>query len=256
MGAQFVVSGDGTRIAYEATGAGPPLMLLHGAGKTRKDWHKVGYVERLKAEFTVIAVDIRGTGDSAPLAEIADYAIDKLCADLFAVADACGAERFAVWGFSFGGNIARYLASRSKRVTAAAFIGAPFGPAVDAAFDAYIDEFIVRYGAQARAYREGGLNAAERKSALKGRIPVWVACFQAMRLWPAVAPGDLRCPALLLVGSKNDNTLQWVEANRPALAEAGVQVAVVEGLNHPQEFTQIEQVYPVVAAFFKQYKES
>jgi pimeloyl-ACP methyl ester carboxylesterase len=61
-------------------------------------------VERLKEEFTVITVDIRGTGESDFLTDIGDYTIEKICADLNAVADACEIQGFAVWGFSFGGN--------------------------------------------------------------------------------------------------------------------------------------------------------
>jgi pimeloyl-ACP methyl ester carboxylesterase len=54
MATKFATAEDGTRIAYDVTGQGPALMLLHGAGKTRRDWHKVGYVDRLKDDFTVI----------------------------------------------------------------------------------------------------------------------------------------------------------------------------------------------------------
>lgn len=87
----------------------------------------------------------------------------------------------------------------------------------------------------------------------KGHIPVWVACFQAMRRWPPIHPHQLRCPALLLVGSRNPNPLQWVQANRPALEAAGVQVEIVQGLDHPAEFTQIDRVFPAVSAFFRQH---
>ena len=71
----FSTSVGGTRIAYDVTGSGSALMLLHGAGKTRRDWHKLGYVERLKDDFTVITADIRGTGDSDHLYDIVDYAL-------------------------------------------------------------------------------------------------------------------------------------------------------------------------------------
>jgi pimeloyl-ACP methyl ester carboxylesterase len=248
---RFVTSPDGTRIGYDMTGRGPALMLLHGAGKTRKDWHKVGYVERLKEDFTVITVDIRGTGESEFLTEQSDYGIQKVCADLNAVADACEVEQFAVWGFSFGGNIARYMGAWSDRVTAIAVIGAPFGPAVDEAFDRYIDEFLEKYGPLARAYGEGELTEKERQSAIKGRMPVWVACFQAMREWPSIAPRDIRCPALLVTGTKNGSAMNWVNSHREALDSSGVQVEVIAGLSHQQEFSQIEQVYPVVSAFLR-----
>lgn len=255
MTTQFVTSSDGARIAYDVTGSGSALMLLHAAGKTRKDWHKVGYVERLKEDFIVITVDIRGTGESEFLTNIADYAIEKICADLNAVADICDVQQFAVWGFSFGGNIARYLGAWSDRTTAIAVIGVPFGPAVDEEFDRYIDEFVKKYGPLAQAYDEGTLTEKKRKSAIKGRIPVWMACFQAMRDWPSIAPADIRCPTLLLVGTKNKRVMNWVRLNREALDSAKVHIEVIEGLTHQQEFSQIDQVYPVVSSFLKNPRE-
>jgi len=253
MNTQFVVSADGTRIAYDVTGQGPPLLLLHGAGKDRQDWHKLGYVERLKHDFTVIAMDIRGSGQSDFLANIDDYDVQKICADVNAVADACNAQQYLIWGYSFGGNIARYLGAWSERVKAIAMIGVPFGPAVDDVFDKFIDEFIEKWGGLAEAYRTNALDTVKRKSAIKGRIPVWVACFQAMRDWPRIDPQAVKCPAMLLAGTRNQATLKWVKANRPALESANVRVEIVEGLNHPQEFSQVEKVFPAVASFLKRY---
>lgn len=249
MKTQFVTSPDGTRIAYDVTGSGPPLLLLHGAGQTRKAWHKTGYVRRLEQAFTTITLDFRGTGESDFLTDIGDYAIEKLCADVYAVADACGAPRFMVWGFSFGGNVARYLGAWSDRVSAMAVIGVPFGAAVHPEFDRFIDEFITKYEALGREYREGRLSEEKRLSAIKGGIPVWLACFQAMRGWPPVDPDQMRCPTLLVAGTKNKATTAWIESNRGALDESPVQVEVFTGLTHSQEFSQIDRVYPVVSAF-------
>jgi pimeloyl-ACP methyl ester carboxylesterase len=251
MTTQFIISKDGTRIAYDVTGKGPALVLLHGAGKTRRDWHKVGYVERLRDEFTVISIDLRGSGDSDYLADIADYAIEKICADIFAVADACDVQQFFVWGFSLGGNIARYLGAWSDRVIAMAVVGVPFGPAVDEEFDRYIDEFVEKWGPLAKAYNEGKLTEKKRQSAIKGRIPVWVACFQAMRDWPRVDPGDMGCPTMLVVGTKNKSVMKWAEANREALDKAAIHTEIIEGLGHQQEFSKIDQVFPIVRSFFK-----
>jgi pimeloyl-ACP methyl ester carboxylesterase len=255
MATKFTISTDGTRIAYDVAGQGPFLILLHGAGKDRRDWHKLGYVDRLRHDYSVITVDLRGTGESAFLTSIEDYGIEKLCQDVYAVADACQAQRFAVWGYSLGGNIARYLGAWSKRVTAITVIGVPFDPAVDQAFNQFIDEFVGKWGAQAEAYRTGNLSEEKRKSAIKGRSPVWVACFQAMRAWPSIEPEALHCPAMLLLGTKNKNTLNWVNANRQALERAGVAIEIVAGLNHPQEFSQVDQVYPAVSMFLKRHIE-
>lgn len=71
MTTQFTPSADGTRIAYDVTGSGPFLMLLHRGGKMRRDWHKADCVERLTEAFTVITVNIRGHGERDRLFKIA-----------------------------------------------------------------------------------------------------------------------------------------------------------------------------------------
>ncbi len=248
MNTQFVVSNDGVRIAYDVTGTGRALMLIHGAGKTRKDWHTLGYVKRLSEHFQVIAVDVRGSGESDFRTGVDDYPVEKICADLIAVADACQAERFAVWGYSFGGTLARYLGAWSDRPTAIAIIGVPLGPAVDPEFDRYIDEFTAKYAHLAKD-SEAANNEGKRGSAVKGGIPVWIACFQAMRLWPSIEPNQLRCPTLLAAGAKNTRAIHWIDQNREALDRAGVKVEIFPGLDHPKEFTKIDQVYPAVSAF-------
>jgi pimeloyl-ACP methyl ester carboxylesterase len=251
----FVTSKDERRIAYDVAGSGPAVMLLHGAGKTRRDWHKVGYVGRLAEDFTVISVDIRGSGDSDWPSDITDYAIETICQDLEAVADACEVTQFGVWGFSFGGCIARYLGAWSDRVTAIAVIGAPFGPAVDGDFDRSINQLVKKWGPLVEAYNQGTLDKdtpqKERKPITSGKIPAWLACFQAMRAWPDVAPGDVRCATMLLFGTQNKRVTAWVAANREALDEAGTQIETIAGLNHRQEFSQIDQVFPIVCSFFK-----
>ncbi len=254
MNTSFAISSDGTRIAYDSTGTGPALILLHGLGTERSDWHKHGYVKRLKEAYTVITVDLRGAGDSDHPLEIQAYEIKRLTSDVLAVADACGAERFSIWGFSLGGNLARYLGAWSERVGAVAAIGVPFGPAVTPALDLYINEFIQKWAPVVEAERVKGTDANKKaKSKIKGNIPVYMACFQAMRAWPSVKAQDMKCPTLLLVGDRNKDPHAWVLANRPSLEAAGVQVEIVQGLEHPQELTMVDRVYPIVRAFLDKH---
>jgi pimeloyl-ACP methyl ester carboxylesterase len=251
MNTHFAISPDGARIAYDITGQGPSLMLLHGGAQDRQDWHRLGYVDLLKHDFAVITADLRGSGQSEFLVNVDDYHIDKICADVNAVADACSAGQFVVWGYSFGGNIARYLGAWSERVKAVAIIGVRFGPAVGDEFGRFIDDFVKKWGALAEAYRTGAMSAAKQKSAVKGRIPALVACFQAMRDWPSIDPDAVRCPSLLLAGTRNKGVMKWIASNRRALDAANVQIEIVDGLDHPQELSQVDQVYPRVAPFLK-----
>jgi pimeloyl-ACP methyl ester carboxylesterase len=55
-------------LAYERRGCGPPLVLLHPLGADRHVWDPV--LDRLAAERDVIAVDLPGFGESAPLADL------------------------------------------------------------------------------------------------------------------------------------------------------------------------------------------
>ncbi len=251
MNSGSIVSSDGARIAYDVTGKGPALMLLHGAGKTRRDWHSLGYVDRLKDDFTVITVDIRGMGESGFLTEKADYEIGRICDDISAVADACSAERFSIWGYSFGGGIARYAASCLDCVTALALVGVPLGPSVDLELQGFIDGFLKKWGPVAAAYKEDTLSEEERASAARGSIPVWVAFFQAMRDWPDIGPRDIRCPTILAVGSKDPGPLDWVMKNRTTLDETGICVQIIEGLSHQQEFEEMEKVLSIILPFLK-----
>ena len=130
MHTRFAASPDHIRIAYDVSGAGPAVMLLHGGGGSRREWHDGGYVERLKNNFRVIAVDLRGHGESDKPTDLMDYSTEKMGLDLIAVANACGVERFTLWGYSFGGNAGRYLAARSECVEKMVMVGNPLGPGV------------------------------------------------------------------------------------------------------------------------------
>jgi pimeloyl-ACP methyl ester carboxylesterase len=59
---ETVVSGDGTPVAYERDGEGPPLVLVHGTTADRLTWEFV--LPELQKHFTTYAVDRRGRGES------------------------------------------------------------------------------------------------------------------------------------------------------------------------------------------------
>lgn len=85
---QRVRAADGTGIAYETAGSGPPLVLLHGITEDRRLWEPV--VDRLVPDFTCVLVDARGHGDSDPA--VTDYEPLTLAGDIAAVLDAAGVE--------------------------------------------------------------------------------------------------------------------------------------------------------------------
>lgn len=98
---EHVWSSDGTRIAYERSGSGPPLVLVHGTSVERFSFR---FLEPLlRDRFAVHAVDRRGRGESGDSTD--GYAIEQEFADVAAVVDSLG-EPADVLGHSYGATVA------------------------------------------------------------------------------------------------------------------------------------------------------
>jgi haloacetate dehalogenase len=92
-------------------GSGPPLLLLHGHPQTHMMWHAVA--PRLARDFTVIAPDLRGYGESSKPETTADhmpYSKRVMAQDQLALMQHFGFERFSVAGHDRGGRCAYRLA--------------------------------------------------------------------------------------------------------------------------------------------------
>ena len=114
----------GASINLVTGGNGPPLLLLHGYPQTHLMWRKLA--PRLAAEFTVVAPDLRGYGDSSkPPAgpDHANYSKRALAQDQVETMAALGFERFAVAGHDRGARVAHRLArDHPERVTRLALL--------------------------------------------------------------------------------------------------------------------------------------
>jgi haloacetate dehalogenase len=109
--AQRRIETAGASINLVTGGSGPPLLLLHGYPQTHVMWRKLA--PRLAAEFTVVAPDLRGYGDSSkPPAgpDHANYAKRALAQDQVELMAALGFERFMVAGHDRGARVAHRLA--------------------------------------------------------------------------------------------------------------------------------------------------
>jgi pimeloyl-ACP methyl ester carboxylesterase len=92
-----VRSADGTLIEYERSGAGLPLVLLHGSSADHTRWARV--LPGLGRHFTVYAVDRRGRGGSGDAVE---YALQREVEDILAILESIG-QPAGVLGHSYGG---------------------------------------------------------------------------------------------------------------------------------------------------------
>jgi pimeloyl-ACP methyl ester carboxylesterase len=115
-----VVSADGTPIAFDQIGSGPPLIMVVGAFNTRSTTAPLAAA--LQDQFTILNYDRRGRGDSG---DTQPYSVDCEIEDLGAlIAEAGGAS--AVFGYSSGANLALEAAAHGLQITRLALYDAPF----------------------------------------------------------------------------------------------------------------------------------
>ncbi|MGW1738435.1 alpha/beta fold hydrolase [Nocardia sp. NPDC001965] len=86
-------------------GSGTPIVLLHGFPQTHLMWRHVA--ADLAADHTVLCPDLRGYGDSdKPAAEAGTYSKRTMAADIVAMAETLGHDRFALAGHDRGALVA------------------------------------------------------------------------------------------------------------------------------------------------------
>lgn len=246
-------SPDGTKIVYEVTGSGPPLMLLHGGGQTRRSWNDRGYVDKLKERFTVITIDLRGSGESDKPTQPDSYALDRLLDDITAVADAAKAARFHLWGFGHGASIGRYLAARTDRVIAMVYVGAPMGPPVTGIVKDAIIGMRAKWQPLVEAQKAGTLDL---KSLSIGDRAAWdngvatnAIALGALVDYPVLEPSEIKAPTLWVVGSEDATAMENVKAYEGKLSETKVTLAPLEGLSYSDSFAKSEPVLAKVTPF-------
>lgn len=106
----------GVLISASVSGAGAPLLLLHGYPETKAMWDAVA--RELSRTYTVVAADLRGYGDSArPQGEV--YSKREMAADQIALMSQLGFTRFAVAGHDRGGRVAHRMALDYRETVAA-----------------------------------------------------------------------------------------------------------------------------------------
>lgn len=103
---------NGFRMHYVTAGAGFPLVLLHGWPQSWFEWRKI--IPALAKNFTMIAPDLRGLGDS----EKPMTGFDKrtLASDVRELVSQLGFQEIGVVGHDWGGAVAFYLAYDNREL--------------------------------------------------------------------------------------------------------------------------------------------
>lgn len=107
----MIVHINGIDIFYEKCGHGDPLILLHGNGESHKIFDKA--IDELKERFTIYAIDTRGHGQSD---KVSDIHYSEMVEDVYSFIKALELNNPVLYGFSDGGIIGLYLASKYPKL--------------------------------------------------------------------------------------------------------------------------------------------
>jgi pimeloyl-ACP methyl ester carboxylesterase len=212
----FATSEDGTRIAYEHAGDGPPVVLVGGGLDDGAENAPLGAV--LAERFGVLNYARRGRGGSG---DVLPYAVEREIEDLDAVIGVAGGSA-CVLGVSSGGALALEAAAAGLAIERLAVYEVPYGTA-----DGWAEQFGAYRSELDRLLADGRRgDAVALFMRVAGSSDEGIAGARASALWPgleALAPtlaydaaclGDggppatrlaaIRRPTLVLTGGSGD----------------------------------------------------
>lgn len=244
------VESQGRRIYYERHGAGPALVLLHGAGSNAATWWQ--QLPVFTAGHTCLTMDIRCFGRS--VAPTAEFALPLFVADVLAMLDAEHIDKAVLVGQSLGGMIGlRVALQHPERV--AGFIACDTSLAVD--HPVLVDSVERRFrtvsavSIEQRSLGAWFLGAHPALAALYAQInhfnpsahsipaDEWRAAMLALnrpdQLIPTADLSRLLCPTLFIVGAE-DPIVPAAAMHELSALVAGSEVVVVAQAAHSAYF--------------------
>jgi pimeloyl-ACP methyl ester carboxylesterase len=255
---ETVTSKDGTTIAFDRLGQGPPVVLVSGGSVDRMSL--AGLAQELASDLTVLNYDRRGRG---PSGDTPPYAIEREIEDIEAVVAAAGGEA-AIFGSSSGAVLAMLAAGAGLPITKAALWEPPYLPE---GMPAPPEDQVERYERFVAEGRRG--DAVEFfMSKVVGMPPEFVAGARSQPWWAATEslahtlaydarimgdyriPTDrvaqVRVPTLVVAGGAD---MPFMRDTAQALADALPQgeVRFLDGQGHDVD---MQVLAPVLKGFF------
>ncbi len=94
-------------ISFSDQGAGDGVVLVHGfAASVQENWVKAGWMQMLtRANRRVIAIDLRGHGQSEKLTQSTDYSLALMAQDVLAIVEHLQVKKPDLIGFSLGARV-------------------------------------------------------------------------------------------------------------------------------------------------------
>ncbi len=269
-----VISKDGTPVAFDRTGDGPPVILVAGALGVRSHPMFTELAALLSKEFTVINYDRRGRGDSG---DTPPYAVEREVEDIEALIDAAGGSA-RLYGISSGAVLALEAGSRlAEKVKKLALYEPPF--VIDDSWPPLPEDYVEQINRMVAEGRRGDAVALFMK--VVGVPEEFIPKMREMPMWPEM---EKVAHTLAYDGAfmqdvqagrplPADRVEQWASAAMPTLVIVGgasepffhrgaqalvdvlhnAQLRVLEGQTHE---VSTEALAPVLVEFFTGRNES
>ncbi|WP_116416375.1 alpha/beta fold hydrolase [Subtercola boreus] len=250
---------DGTRIAYQETGTGSPIVLVHGSALSRAIWRGFGYVKALRDDHRLILVDMRGHGLSGKPHGQADYAMSLVIEDLLAVYEAADIPAAHFMGYSFGARVGFSLAdSHPERMLSFISAGGTYRideGAVSSLFFPGYDEALESGGMRAfvngwEAQAGVTIDPATTNAFLANDPVALQAYFRQLAVEQGVEEKRLtgiRTPTLLLAGT--DDRQRYLDSERAAGLMPNARFEPLPGRGHGDTLFPSGPVLELVKGF-------
>lgn len=265
--------GDGLVLHAASSGAGAPLMLLHGFTGSGRAWDAVR--EPLAAARRVITIDLPGHGASSAPRDPARYALRRFAEDFIRVLDTLQLERVALAGYSLGGRAALQVAiQHPRRITALVLescspgIADPLERAQREKDDHALADVIERDGVpafverweqlplwQSQATLPATVREAQRAIRRGGTAPGLAGSLRGAGV--AAAPDvtgelpEVALPTLLVAGALDDKYARIARGMAALLPQA--QLAIVEDAGHAVHLERPAQFASLVGRFLDSF---
>jgi pimeloyl-ACP methyl ester carboxylesterase len=245
-----VISKDGTRIAYERLGSGPPVVLIDGALCSREFGPMPRIAALLAPNFTVYLYDRRGRGASG---DTPPYAKAREVEDVQALIGAAGGSAF-VFGTSSGAGLALEAAASGANIAKLAVYEPPFIGAARANHEQRLKSLVVA-GQRAAALKYFMRDMVGAPAFMVMILPLMRGVWRKLKAvahtlpYDAAIMGDWEVPAGRLAGM-NVPTLAMHGGKTPARLRTAVETLakVLPNVRHRELPGQTHNVNPAVLA--------
>lgn len=237
-----ITSLNGTVIAFQRSGTGPPLLLVHGSTADHRRWSSVS--PQFEQHFTVYAMDRRGRGGSG---DASDYDIMREAEDVAAVLEAIGGS-VSVLGHSYGGLCCLEAALLTDKISKLILYEPPLPTGLPMYSPGFPDRMqaLVESGeleAALEMFIREEVKMPEHELAVYRQLPMWK---ERIKLVPTVLRemvidrtykfdamrfANLEAPTLLLLGSDSPPLFRRA-IETLAAALSGSRVIIMPGQQH------------------------